>query len=347
MADNFLIVNPEAGTKRTSGDAGSATILEPGKDGKSAPLGADGEGSWKPWAFTAGGGALAYLLAKYLLGDDDDEKNGKKKSWFKKILPYLAAAGGAFGGYAFSQPPHGKNGAKGEYAFRIGDDGKVSGPGPDDTPSDGSVEKKVGVGSAGAATLTGLRGWFKHRFNKILESERLEQAITANDAATKAHEARLASGQSLQRVQEKYDDLISRGFRRGNEQFDKTVAELSEARNANARAVQADWDADVALRRARSGLDDHVFDKGIRQYRLKGEEYLKELRDIANKRNAMGYSGARFANFLGRGGRVGRAGTWASFLAPLIAAPVSYGIGMARKSRFDEYMKAREMAGLK
>ena len=286
MADNFLIVNPDKGTTRTTGDAGSATVLEPSKDGKSVPLGADSTGDWKPWAFTAGGGALAYMLAKYLLDDDDDRKKGKK-SWFKSVLPYLAAVGGALGGHALSQPARGKNGAKGEYAFRIGEDGNIVDPGDKNAPSDGTAAYSVAGAAGGASFLTGARNRYKHRWNKINEAEELAKIL------------------------KNYKDM----------------PEIVE----------------------RSWLPKQVVSDAIRKYNIsegEGKKYLERLANLASKKYpGSGLSRAMIKNILGRGGKLGRAGSWASFIIPTAIAPVAGAIGWHQDNEYSDWMKARRMAG--
>ena len=177
-AQQYGLVNKETGDIRTSNDKGSATLVN-GEGGKNEMNFTD----WKPWAYTAGGGALAYLLAKKLFDDDDDE-DGKKKGFIGTILPYLAAVGGGLGGYALSGVGN-EAGQNGEVAFKIGPDGKVQMP---DKPMKGDALKYLSGGAAATGAAAGARGWasYWHREPARLRLDARKQYREMQNQARKA-----------------------------------------------------------------------------------------------------------------------------------------------------------------
>lgn len=158
QADDYVMVGKD-GQTRTSSELGDATLVDGGKGGEKAQF-----TDWKPWAYTAGGGALAYILAKKLFDDDDDDGKGKKKSGFlNSIIPYLAAVGGGLGGYALSGmgSGNGEKGRAGEAAFKVDKDGKTSVP--KELPRGGNLERATAAATGVVGTALGTRA-LAHRY---------------------------------------------------------------------------------------------------------------------------------------------------------------------------------------
>lgn len=209
-AQQYGLVNKETGDVRTSNDKGNATLVN-GEGGKNELNFTD----WKPWAYTAGGGALAYLLAKKLFDDDDDE-DGKKKGFIGTILPYLAAVGGGLGGYALSGVGN-EAGQNGEVAFKIGPDGKVQMP---DKPMSGKWLNRTGLGAMALGTVPGVRA--------------IAKWVDARPARLQASAAMKLTGGAT-------SDIASarEGIDRGLWSPSKTVEELAKKDLANADKILA------------------------------------------------------------------------------------------------------------
>ena len=143
----YVIAGPE-GT-RTSSDPGGAKVMGGGGKTSSQPS------SFGDLAYTAGGGALGYLLSKWIMGDDDDEK-GKKKggSLLRSIVPWLSAAAGAYGGHVLSGAGSTDKGRPGEFAFKKNEDGTIEIP---KKPQSGGNSHRVGNVALGTSAVTGAR----------------------------------------------------------------------------------------------------------------------------------------------------------------------------------------------
>lgn len=148
---------------RTTSDPGKAKLIEGGGD---KYLGTPG---WADLAYTAGGGTLGYLLSKWIMGDDDDEDGKKKGGFFKSIIPWLAAAAGAYGGHYLSGSASKAPGESGEYAFKTDEDGNIN---IGKAPEKGRFEHRTGNVLAGAAAAQGARSaanWAQSRPQEIRE----------------------------------------------------------------------------------------------------------------------------------------------------------------------------------
>lgn len=159
MADNqeWQIYGPN-GT-RTTNDPGAATVI--GGSGDATPS------YLAPLAYTAGGGALGYMLSKWLMGDDEETgKDGKKKDKgaLRSIVPWLAAAAGAYGGHLLSGSWLSDKGMNGEFAFRKNKDGTLEVP--KSRPWSGKVPNAIGNKLMGASAIPFVRGGFSAAANR-------------------------------------------------------------------------------------------------------------------------------------------------------------------------------------
>jgi len=138
MADGdqeYYVVNPNGTAGRTTTDPGNAKVI--GGDSESTPS------NWNDWAYTAGGGALGYMLSKWLMGDDEDDKGKKKnKGFLKSIIPWLSAAAGAYGGHLLSGASLSEKGQSGEFAFKKNKDGTIQTP--SSRPWSGKIPRQAG-----------------------------------------------------------------------------------------------------------------------------------------------------------------------------------------------------------
>lgn len=145
MAQEYYIGGPNG--NRTTTDPGSATVVSGFGGSDKKPT------DWGDMAYTAGGGMLGYMLSKWLMGDGDEE-GGKKKSKgvLKSIIPWLAAAAGAYGGHLLSGSGLKEKGQIGEFAFKKNEDGTVRVP---SKPWSGKNLHRTGnvLGATGAATM--------------------------------------------------------------------------------------------------------------------------------------------------------------------------------------------------
>ena len=139
-------------------EIGDATVVDPGEGtGKTTSI-----TSWKPWAFTAGGGMLGYWLANQLFGDDDeDEVSGKrrKSSFLGKLAPYLGAIAGGLGGYYLSTPSGGK-GREGEIAVPVDASGHAAIP---EKPMKGNFLHRAGNAALVGGAGLGARAYAQNR----------------------------------------------------------------------------------------------------------------------------------------------------------------------------------------
>ena len=143
-----VVVTGKNGT-RTTDDPGQATVI--GGEGRPADLPFD----WGNLAYTAGGGALGYMLSKWLMGDDEDEKDKKKgKGILKSLVPWLSAAAGAYGGHLLSGASSGEPGQRGEFAFFKNEDGTVNIP---HKPKSGGGHHRFANKSLAVSAGTGFR----------------------------------------------------------------------------------------------------------------------------------------------------------------------------------------------
>lgn len=148
--DEYYVVGPNG--NRTTDDPGNAKTMWSfgGKD--KTPT------NWGDIAYTAGGGALGYALSKWLMGDDDDEDDGKGKKkggMLRSLIPWLAAAAGAYGGHLLSGSALSEKGQKGEFAFKKNEDGTISVPG---RPFGGDIPHVGGSVLRWTGGLTGAKG---------------------------------------------------------------------------------------------------------------------------------------------------------------------------------------------
>lgn len=225
MADNkqeYLVVNPEGGAARTTTDPGNATVV----GGSSAATPFD----WTPWAYTAGGGALGYMLSKWLMGDDEDEKGNKKdKGILKSLIPWLSAAAGAYGGHLLSGAGLTDKGHKGEYAFRKNEDGTIQAP--SSRPWSGKIPRKTGNGLLYASALPAGRAAFSAAANrpgrlldKINSAQAERDAIMAGNRSVRSLNAKDAARVGvLDENIKKFTKQLDGSNRRAGSLYGKTV----------------------------------------------------------------------------------------------------------------------------
>ena len=169
---------------RTTSDPGKAKLIEGGGDKY------PGTPGWGDLAYTAGGGALGYLLSKWIMGDDDDEDDKKKGGFFKSIIPWLAAAAGAYGGHYLSGSASKAPGESGEYAFKTDEDGNIN---IGKAPEKGRFAHRTGNVLAGAAAAQGTRSaanWARYRPQRLRDSAREASRLHTSEAGELADSLR-------------------------------------------------------------------------------------------------------------------------------------------------------------
>ena len=267
QADDYVMVGKD-GQTRTSSELGDATLVDGGKGGEKAQF-----TDWKPWAYTAGGGALAYILAKKLFDDDDDDGKGKKKSGFlNSIIPYLAAVGGGLGGYAISGmgSGNGEKGRAGEAAFKVDKDGNTVMP--KDVPGGGKYQgwgAAAGYAGAGAGTAKivakamdripqrnrdAAARMIRDARNQGLRADEILARADINKHLEKAKRVRLARAGRIPAIEGTRRWLVGRGGYRGT--IAGTLASLLSGIGLNYWANKADAkrEAVIAARKA-TGLN--------------------------------------------------------------------------------------------
>ena len=293
----YVIVDKDSGKLRIAKDPGNAEVLTPAKDAKKMT-----HSDWKPWAYSAGGGALAYLLADSIMGEET-KKDKDESVWMrvlKKSIPYAAGAAGALGGYALS-----KNAAdekKNEIAREMNPDGSVSEP---NMPT-GDVAKGIGWGAFAGAGAAGARAAAMWRYGDNLIGSRYLDAFNAQTAAD----------QSVSALR----DAVAR---RNIAASSAAVPGLRKNDLAQARQQSAAAEAEMMehIRRARSQISSareaaRVAGPGVPQAISRAgadEAYLKTLQNRSFKMNPTAGTGikgvaGRALNLLGRNvnGRLGR-----------------------------------------
>lgn len=202
MADNVMIVGKDGGV-RTSSSAGSATKLN-----QSGPDSFDVSNNWKSMAGMAGGGALAYLLTDWLMGDKDRDEDGKKRSSTSKFLrwlaPLAAGAAGAYGGYGLMSPQHGKPGRKGEFAFKFNPETGMAGK---IHVNNGQNWHRAGNVMAGVGAGTGAVTGASFAADRLIRHAKLDRKIRKLDALVNRFEINGWTGDIAAKAVEKLEKL--------------------------------------------------------------------------------------------------------------------------------------------
>ena len=297
MEKKYVIIDKNSGKLRIAKEPGDAEVLTPAKDAKKMI-----HSDWKPWAYSAGGGALAYLLADSIIGEET-KKDKDESVWMrvlKKSIPYAAGAAGALGGYALS-----KNAAdekKNEIALEMNPDGSVSEP---NMPT-GDVAKGIGWGAFAGAGAAGARAAALWRYRDNLIGSRYLDAFNAQTAADQYVSALrdAVARRNIAASSAAVPGLTRRGRAQANQQSAAAEAEMMEHIRRSRRPISSAREAsrvagpEAPKAIARAGAD---------------EAYLKALQKTSLKMNptaGTGIKGAagRALNFLGRNvnGRLGR-----------------------------------------
>ena len=350
MADEYVAFGKDS-PARTVTEPGEAKVL--GTTSGTANF----ESDWRPWAYSAGGALLSYLLADALTGGEERGKDGKKKEkgWLKTIAPYLAAAGGALGGYALSGVGKGvgEKGQKGEYVIKKNDDGTIS---QVDMPSEGTAGY-VAAGTLGAgAAGSGTRGVLNHRYHVAQRSQNVLDALSARSAREAANAENTRALNELENVRNEYKTAITKNI--GKDARDEILRRLAAAESEYRTANSAFVDSDNAFRNALrvAGIDDRAL-AGLQ------EDTIKRLtRQAATIQNPEGRIARGWLNNLSRdvpdhpsgtngffrraGRRIlnGRGNLWATVLQ-LIGAMGAGAYGYSKGSDLDDIRKATENAG--
>lgn len=325
MADSYTIVNNE-GDIRTASNPGEATLLNPSEGGGRSTF-----SDMKPLAYSATGGLISYVLAKYLLGnDDDDEDNGVKKPKWKKtlngILPFLAAAGGAYGGYKLSGRGSKMFGRKGEIAIKNNEDGST--PSVDVNDLDKQKSNYAGalaggvVGGAGAG-----RTVLNFRHGTALKAQAALDALKSLKNAGLARENANKAKKDLDDLKKQLDANPSNGKIKT-----KHIAAEVEYNRLNADAAKIESNARrslaAALRRNGKG-----FSNTLNAAKISKEFEEKIIKDLAKKSLRLyptTFGGKIINPYAKNYGKIGRLGGWkftgpASLLALLGSAYAGYG----------------------
>lgn len=198
----YVAFDDNGNVRNLTDDAlGDATVVDPGNGtGKTTAI-----SSWKPWAFTAGGGMLGYWLANQLFGDDEeDEVSGKrrKSSFLGKLAPYLGAIAGGLGGYYLSTPSGGKGRAD-EIAVPVDSSGRAVIP---EKPMKGRFLHGAGTAALVGGAGLGARAYARYRLglpenltNQANENLRAANLPGYDPVQVKAlrDEAKLLTGKAL------------------------------------------------------------------------------------------------------------------------------------------------------
>lgn len=327
MADSYTIVNNE-GDIRTASNPGEATLLNPSEGGGKSTF-----SDLKPLAYSATGGLISYVLAKYLLGndDDDDEDQGVKKPKWKKtlkgIVPFLAAAGGAYGGYKLSGRGSKLFGRKGEIAIKNNEDGSTSAVDVNDLDKQkgnyaGALAGGV-VGGAGAGrTVLNFRHGTALKAQASLDA--LKSLKNASLSRAKANEKKGI----LDDLKKQLDENPSNGKIKA-----KYMAAEVEYNRLNAEAARIESNARRSLAEALR-RDGKGFSNKLNAAKIGPKSEAKIMNDLANDSLRLYPTTLRgkmirpFAKNWGKG--IGRLGGWkftgpASLLALLGSAYAGYG----------------------
>ena len=223
MADQkWEIFGPNG--QRTTDDPGNATVVEGGNGESRTPF------NWGDLAYTAGGGALGYMLSKWIMGDDDDDDRKKKGGFLKSIVPWLAAAAGAYGGHVLSGAglgipgfDVGDKGQNGEFAFKRNEDGTIQIP---EKPISGKIPNKAGnilLGTGGATAAGAAVGRAAKRPSSLLEkvrragdavdAEKIRQRIYGTSKNPDSVAKLNALEENLAKINEKYVKSYARSQR--------------------------------------------------------------------------------------------------------------------------------------
>ena len=348
MADSYTIVHNE-GDIRTASNPGEATLLNPSEGGGRSTF-----SDLKPLAYSATGGLISYVLAKYLLGnDDDDEDNGVKKPKWKKtlngILPFLAAAGGAYGGYKLSGRGSKLFGRKGEIAIKNNEDGST--PSVDVNDLDKQKSNYAGALAGGAVGGAGAgRTVLNFRHGTALKAQAAIDALSASREAE-------ASKKILNELEGKLNDARKRIRSLSGEQKELAKAEVASLKSSFNRAKSesarltsvANSKTDIATRlNGRKGFNNIIDAAKI------GPEFeAKIMNDLAKDSLRLYPTTLRgkmihpFAKNWGKG--IGRLGGWkftgpASLLALLGSAYAGYG-GFSKNRDLERIKAILDKAG--
>lgn len=310
MEKKYVIVDKDSGKLRIAKEPGEAEVLAPAKGAKKMI-----HSDWKPWAYSAGGGALAYLLADSIMGEET-KKDKDESVWMralKKLIPYAAGAAGALGGYTLSKKAADEK--KNEIALEINPDGSVSEP---NMPT-GTAAKGVGLGAFAGAGAAGLRAAALWRYRDYLTASRYLDAYNAQTAADQSVSALrdAVSRRNIAASSAAVPGLQGRALTQARQQSAAAEAEMMEhvrrtraaIRSARESARIAGPEAPQAI--ARAGAD---------------EAYLKTLQNKSLKMNPTAGTGmkgvsGRALNFLGRNVK-GRPGKFLNMKGSLLSIPV-------------------------
>lgn len=293
MAKKYVIVDKDSGKLRIANEPGEAKVLTPAKDAKKMT-----RSDWKPWAYSAGGGALAYLLADSIMGEET--KNDKDESvWMrvlKKSIPYAAGAAGALGGYALSKK------AANEIALEMNPDGSVSEP---NMPT-GTAAKGLGWGAFAGAGVAGARAAALWRYRDNLIGSRYLNAFNTQTVADQSISALkdAVSKRNIAAGAAAAPGLSGKALAQANQQSAAAKAEMMEHVRRTREAIRS---AREAARVAGPGAQKAIARAGT------DDAYLKTLQNNANKMNPTSGTGikgvaGRGLNFFGRNanGMLGR-----------------------------------------
>ena len=338
----YVIIDKDSGKLRIAKDPGEAKVLTPAKDAKKMI-----HSDWKPWAYSAGGGALAYLLADSIMGEET-KKDKDDSVWMrvlKKSIPYAAGAAGALGGYALSKKAADEK--KNEIALEMNPDGSVSEP---NIPT-GAAAKGLGWGAFAGAGAAGARAAALWRYRDNLIGSRYLDAFNAQTAADQSLSALkdAVSRRNIAASSAAVPGLSGKALTQANQQSAAAEAEMMEHVRRTRKAISSAREAArVAGPRApqaiaRAGAD---------------ESYLKTLQNKSFKMNPTAGTGikgvtGRALNLLGRNvnGKLGRflnmKGSLLSIPALTLLGTGAEWLGSRQSGQRKNVMDALNQAGFK